>query len=184
MPPYTVAVIHGGPGVAGEMAPVAREISRTYGVIEPLQTEWTLAGQVVELKNVLTRQGSLPVVLVGHSWGAMLGYIFAAKYPAMVKKTSHLSQPQYTHCSTIFIATSINSMFCLFASLKMGLFVEAVMCISENGNNNADNQESFSGRKFIGYFDDLIIYQDMLDADQPNSSAVDIDNICLTETLI
>lgn len=85
-PPYTVAVIHGGPGVSGEMAPVAREISRSYGVIEPLQTELTLAGQVAELKNVLIGQGNLPVVLIGPSWGAMLGFIFAAENPEMVKK--------------------------------------------------------------------------------------------------
>jgi pimeloyl-ACP methyl ester carboxylesterase len=85
-PPYTVAVIHGGPGVSGEMAPVAREISRSYGVSEPLQTERTLTGQVAELKNVLTGQGNLPVILIGHSWGAMLSFIFTAKNPAMVKK--------------------------------------------------------------------------------------------------
>jgi pimeloyl-ACP methyl ester carboxylesterase len=85
-PPYTVAVIHGGPGVSGEMAPVAREISRSYGVSEPLQTERTLTGQVTELKNVLAGQGNLPVILIGHSWGAMLSFIVTAKNPAMVKK--------------------------------------------------------------------------------------------------
>jgi pimeloyl-ACP methyl ester carboxylesterase len=85
-PPYTVAVIHGGPGVSGEMAPVAHGISRSYGVSEPLQTERTLTGQVAELKNVLTGQGNLPVILIGHSWGAMLSFIFTAKNPAMVKK--------------------------------------------------------------------------------------------------
>jgi pimeloyl-ACP methyl ester carboxylesterase len=85
-PPYTVAVIHGGPGVAGEIAPVASELSMKYGVIEPLQTERTLSGQVAELKNVLTLQGNLPVILIGHSWGAMLSFIVTAKNPAMVKK--------------------------------------------------------------------------------------------------
>ncbi|HUT38533.1 MAG TPA: alpha/beta hydrolase [Methanoregula sp.] len=84
--PYTVAVIHGGPGAAGEMAPVACELSLTLGVLEPLQTERTLSGQVAELKNVLAGQGDLPVILIGHSWGAMLGFIFTAKNPFMVKK--------------------------------------------------------------------------------------------------
>jgi pimeloyl-ACP methyl ester carboxylesterase len=84
--PYTVAVIHGGPGVAGEMAPVAREISRSYGVSEPLQTERSITGQVEELKKVLAGTGNLPVVLIGHSWGAMLSFIVTAKNPAMVKK--------------------------------------------------------------------------------------------------
>lgn len=84
--PYTVAVIHGGPGAAGEMAAVAREISRLHGVIEPLQTAKTLTGQVTELKKVLIDQGDLPVILVGHSWGAILSFIVAANYPALVKK--------------------------------------------------------------------------------------------------
>lgn len=40
--PFITAVIHGGPGAAGEMAPVARELSRTGGVLEPLQTAETV----------------------------------------------------------------------------------------------------------------------------------------------
>jgi len=56
--PSTVAVIHGGPGVAGEMAPVAREISRSHGVLESFQTERTLTGQIAELKNVLEIRGA------------------------------------------------------------------------------------------------------------------------------
>ncbi len=86
MVPYTIVVIHGGPGAAGEMAPVAREISQSHGVIEPFQTERTLTGQITELKNVLEDQGNIPVILIGHSWGAILSFIFTAKYPAMVKK--------------------------------------------------------------------------------------------------
>ena len=30
--PYVVAVIHGGPGALGEMAPVARELSLNTGI--------------------------------------------------------------------------------------------------------------------------------------------------------
>jgi pimeloyl-ACP methyl ester carboxylesterase len=84
--PYTIAVIHGGPGAAGEMAAVAREISQSQGVIEPFQTERTVTGQVTELKKVLADQGNLPVILIGHSWGAILSFIVTAKNPALVKK--------------------------------------------------------------------------------------------------
>jgi len=35
--PYSLAVIHGGPGAPGEMAPVARELSMSAGVLEPFQ---------------------------------------------------------------------------------------------------------------------------------------------------
>jgi pimeloyl-ACP methyl ester carboxylesterase len=84
--PYTIAVIHGGPGAAGEMAAVAREISLSQGVIEPFQTERTVTGQVTELKKVLADQGNLPVILIGHSWGAILSFIVTAKNPVLVKK--------------------------------------------------------------------------------------------------
>jgi pimeloyl-ACP methyl ester carboxylesterase len=85
-PPYTVAVIHGGPGARGQVAPVARELSSLVGILEPLQTATTLEEQVSELHTVLQENGSGPVTLIGHSWGAWLSFIAAARYPASVKK--------------------------------------------------------------------------------------------------
>jgi pimeloyl-ACP methyl ester carboxylesterase len=41
---------------------------------------------VEELKGILESCASFPVTLVGHSWGAWLGYIYAARYPAHVAK--------------------------------------------------------------------------------------------------
>ncbi len=84
--PYQVAVIHGGPGAPGEMAPVARELSSLCGVLEPLQTKTTLQEQLEELHAIVTENGHLPITLIGYSWGAMLSYIFAAHYPSLVKK--------------------------------------------------------------------------------------------------
>jgi pimeloyl-ACP methyl ester carboxylesterase len=84
--PFDIAVIHGGPGAPGEMAPVARELAKRHGVLEPLQTASTLQGQISELETILKRNGHLPVTLVGHSWGAMLSFIFAAQCPSLVKK--------------------------------------------------------------------------------------------------
>jgi len=40
--PFKVAVVHGGPGAAGEMAPVASELVSVCGVLEPLQTASSL----------------------------------------------------------------------------------------------------------------------------------------------
>jgi pimeloyl-ACP methyl ester carboxylesterase len=98
-PPYAVAVVHGGPGARGEVAPVARELSRFIGILEPLQTATTLEGQVSELHRVLQENASLPVTLIGHSWGAWLSFIAAARYPAFVKKLvlvgSGPLEPQY-----------------------------------------------------------------------------------------
>ncbi len=84
--PYQMAVLHGGPGAPGEMAPVARELARHRGVLEPLQTELTLEGQLHGLRAVLEKNADLPVVLVGHSWGAMLSFILAARSPSLVRK--------------------------------------------------------------------------------------------------
>jgi len=84
--PFNVAVIHGGPGAPGEMAPVARELSCARGVLEPLQTAASLEGQVKELHTVLREKGNLPIILIGWSWGAMLSFIFTAQYSSFVKK--------------------------------------------------------------------------------------------------
>lgn len=84
--PFGVALLHGGPGAPGEMAPVAREISADWGVLEPLQTAASVEGQIEELHDVLNENADLPVTLVGFSWGAWLGFVFAARYPAFVKK--------------------------------------------------------------------------------------------------
>lgn len=84
--PFNVAVIHGGPGVRGEMAPVARELSKVNGALEPLQAADSIDGQIQELRVILEEQGRLPVTLIGHSWGAWLSFMVTAKYPAIVKK--------------------------------------------------------------------------------------------------
>jgi len=85
-PPFKVAVIHGGPGAPGEMAPVARRLSSVRGVLEPLQTSKTIQGQIDEFKNVLKTKGDPPVTLIGWSWGAWLSFLFTAHQPKFVKK--------------------------------------------------------------------------------------------------
>jgi pimeloyl-ACP methyl ester carboxylesterase len=84
--PFNVAVIHGGPGASGEMATVARELSSDRGVLEPLQTKSSLEGQIEELKIVLEKNGDLPIILIGFSWGAWLSFIFTSSYPSFAKK--------------------------------------------------------------------------------------------------
>ena len=84
--PFAAVVVHGGPGAAGEMAPVADELSSDRGVLEPLQTAVSLNGQVEELKGVLEESSNPPVTLIGFSWGAWLSFMCAAHYPHLVKK--------------------------------------------------------------------------------------------------
>ncbi len=84
--PYRVAVIHGGPGAPGEMAPIARELSQIFGVLEPLQTKTTLNEQLEEIKIVLSDNSNFPLTLIGFSWGAILSFIFTSKNPEYIKK--------------------------------------------------------------------------------------------------
>ena len=84
-PPFSVAVLHGGPGAPGTMAPVARELSSCWGVLEPLQTAPSVEGQIQELRAVLEERGDLPITLIGHSWGAWLGSLLAAGHPDLVE---------------------------------------------------------------------------------------------------
>lgn len=87
-PPYAVAVLHGGPGAPGGVAPVARELATITGrgVLEPLQTADSLDGQVAELAAVIEAHGAPPLTLIGWSWGAMLAFITAARHPDLVGK--------------------------------------------------------------------------------------------------
>ncbi|PKL59660.1 MAG: alpha/beta hydrolase [Methanomicrobiales archaeon HGW-Methanomicrobiales-4] len=84
--PAQIAVIHGGPSAPGEMAPVARELSLEYGVIEPIQTAMTVNDQIEELTELLQSDGDIPLILIGYSWGAWLSGMVAARHPHLVRK--------------------------------------------------------------------------------------------------
>ena len=84
--PRSVAVIHGGPGAPGYMAPVARELAAGFGVVEPLQSAMSLEGQIAELHAQLTEHATLPVKLVASSWGAILALFVAARFPELVAR--------------------------------------------------------------------------------------------------
>lgn len=84
--PYSIVAVHGGPGAVGEARPFAEEIGKEDGVVEPFLLSESLEGQLYDLKAAIERYADAPVALVGHSYGAMLSYIFAARYPALVEK--------------------------------------------------------------------------------------------------
>jgi pimeloyl-ACP methyl ester carboxylesterase len=108
-PPYTVAVIHGGPGAGGEMAAVARELSSHLGILEPIQTATTLNGQVEELIFTLEKYASPPVVLVGYSWGAWLSCFAAVHSPKLVRKLILVSSPPFEEQYTaVLLKTRFN----------------------------------------------------------------------------
>ena len=55
------------------------------GVIEALQSKYSIAGLVEELYNQTRENSSDKVTLIGHSWGAWLVALFADKYPELVE---------------------------------------------------------------------------------------------------
>jgi len=93
--PFGVVLVHGGPGAGGEMAPVGRELASRHSALEPIQTGATLDEQVVELHLLLRREAGLPCALVGHSWGAWLSWIVAARYPELVRLLVLVGAPPF-----------------------------------------------------------------------------------------
>ena len=79
------------------MAPVAEYFSDIYGIIEPFFLESTLQGQLLELKQIIESHKIEKVVLLGFSWGAWLGYLFAAKFPDIIKKLILVGSGPYEH---------------------------------------------------------------------------------------
>jgi pimeloyl-ACP methyl ester carboxylesterase len=85
-PPYQVVLVHGGPGAAGEMRPVAEELSSEFGILEPHQSADTIEGQILEHNDTIVDHCDIPVTLVGHSWGAWLSLMIAHRNPEIVRK--------------------------------------------------------------------------------------------------
>lgn len=94
-PPYRSAVVHGGPGAGGEMAPVATILGRRRGVVEPIQTARSLQGQVQELCQALRCHTDPPIDLIGFSWGAWLSFLLCAYYPSLVRKLILIGSPPF-----------------------------------------------------------------------------------------
>ena len=82
-----VVVLHGGPGGAGNAAPIARGLADSFRVLEPWQRggggeSLTVARHVADLdKLIRARCGGEKPALVGESWGAMLALAYAAEHP-------------------------------------------------------------------------------------------------------
>lgn len=89
-------MVHGGPGAPGSAAGIAEELARDGGVLEPFQTAVTVDGQISELKETLGAQAATPVTLIGHSWGAWLAFMTAAKFPSLVRKLVLVTSGAFT----------------------------------------------------------------------------------------
>jgi pimeloyl-ACP methyl ester carboxylesterase len=93
--PYNLVVLHGGPGLPGEMEPVAKQLSSRFGILEPLLTSLTINEQVEEIRSIILKKRSKSVIIIGHSWGAWLGLIFAHYNPESVRKLILVGTPPF-----------------------------------------------------------------------------------------
>lgn len=86
--PYKVILVHGGPGAIGSLKGFAEELSKRLkiGVVEALQSQYTVDELVEELHEQISENCSEKAVLIGHSWGAWLVAFLAEKYPEIVRK--------------------------------------------------------------------------------------------------
>ena len=106
--PFSVVLVHGGPGAPGEMGPVARELSAAHGVLEPFQSAASVEGQVEELAAQIRGHADPPVVLAGFSWGAMLCVLVAAAHPSSVARLVLIgSGPLDSACAPEVMATRL-----------------------------------------------------------------------------
>jgi pimeloyl-ACP methyl ester carboxylesterase len=133
--PFEVAVIHGGPGAGGEMAPVARELASVRGVLEPIQTATTLEGQVEELREVLAQHARPPVVLIGYSWGAWLSFIVAAHFPALVRKLVLVSSGPFEQT---YVADLERTRMARLSAADRGAFQAAISDLEDGAGEERD----------------------------------------------
>mgnify|MGYP005756560533 CR=1 FL=1 len=92
---YTVVLLHGGPGAPGSLESAAAELSKRLGVIEHLQTQYSIDELISELHNDLENFRDCPLTLIGHSWGAWLSILYAAKYSEDVKQLILVGCPPF-----------------------------------------------------------------------------------------
>lgn len=70
-------ILHGGPGAPGTVSSLAENLDNC---IELYNKARTIEGQIAEINDVVLKFNLKELVLIGHSWGAWLAYMYAAKY--------------------------------------------------------------------------------------------------------
>jgi pimeloyl-ACP methyl ester carboxylesterase len=93
--PYDMVLVHGGPGAPGSLAPIAKRLSISFGILEPLILSHSVKDQVKDLHSVMMKYSEKPLFLIGHSWGAWLCFLYAAKFPELVKKVIMIGAPPF-----------------------------------------------------------------------------------------
>jgi pimeloyl-ACP methyl ester carboxylesterase len=93
--PYDLVLLHGGPGAPGSMEAIARRLSISFGILEPLILSLTIKDQIEELHSIVINNSTRPLFFIGHSWGAWLGYLYASTHPDLVRKVIMIGAPPF-----------------------------------------------------------------------------------------
>lgn len=160
--PHQIGLLHGGPGASGELKPVAENLSAEFGILEFLQTETSVNGQIEELYNQLTLSADTPLTLIGYSWGAWLGILFAARYPDLVRKLILIGSGAFEE------KYNKNLMNIRLDRLNQHDRKEAKRLISIIGSANSDNET-------LRNFGRLMSIADSFDYIPGNNDSIDID---------
>lgn len=72
-----VLVLHGGPGAIGG----AGDLAKALGAVEVLSYGQSIQSQISEINDAVHELKMNNPVVIGHSWGAWLAYIYASKFP-------------------------------------------------------------------------------------------------------
>lgn len=127
--PYRIVLLHGGPGAPSSLQPVAEELSKCFGVIEHLQTKYSINELISELHGDLKDFKSTPSTIIGHSWGAWFSILYAARYQEDVKQLVLVGCPPFEKRYVPFIMEKRltrlsphdkDSFFCLLNEMNSG----------------------------------------------------------------
>jgi len=163
-PPYSVVLIHGGPGACGEMRPVGQKLSECFGVLEPMNRALTIEGQIKELLVSIKAYADKKPILVGFSWGAWLGIIVAASYPELVSKLILIGcAPLKQHYAKAIYETRISRMNVRLRNEFMKLLTGI------EGNTISDRNAAFERLSKI------LILSDGYDPVPENDSGIELD---------
>lgn len=71
-----ILVLHGGPGAIGG----CHKLAKSLEAVEVLNYGQTIQDQLEEINTIIQELNYKEVIVVGHSWGAWLAYLYACKY--------------------------------------------------------------------------------------------------------
>lgn len=93
--PVKMLLVHGGPGAHGDLRSLAQSLAHLNGIAEPWQSKSSVDELIEELAEQIKETGTSPAILFGHSWGAWLSGLTAARYPELVSKLIFSGSPAF-----------------------------------------------------------------------------------------